>query len=872
MKMNNLIHCCFNLFLAVLGLTACSSEKDIPQTPAKEELTVDKIYENLEVDRPSKTLQVPVVTNLTLEQWNVSQEGTWFVAKKMENKEIGQHLEISVKENTTDGKRTGTITLKTASKLNSKTISITQYSDGIVVPEDIKISPVSAKASECQDNNQSIEKTLDGDYQSHFHSLWNGTKFPVTLEYFFNGENVIDYIIYYTRSGNGNFGKFSVYVATDNANSYTKIDDYDSYEKDAPTKIMIPGSLKPTAIKFEVNSGMGGFASCAEMEFYRMNTTNTLNDDILKVFTDLSCTEVRSDATQDNIDALGEYLSRVANVIRNKEYTELERDFRIRDYEAYSVPNTWRDILKTRTYSNLDNPTGISVKAGDEIVVCAGDLHGQSIGLQCIGEEKVKHENGDYMQPAQSGDTYLLKEGVNKIKIKNEGQLFVMYNVTDIHADNAKPIRIHFPRGSAVVNGFFDLKEHKTDEKYAEIISQATHKYFCIRGNSFIMYFSRPKLPQTNILGPIELWDSMAEWEQEFCGIDEFRGEGKPFNNHLFGMSPEANNNQLNLWASDYRMAFIWTALNQIVVSKEEATSRVGAMWGPGHEMGHVHQQAINWNLCTETSANVFAHYVNEKLGKYTSHGPGLRRLAQQRVDADGSWYDICVNSSNYNHINNRMWWQLYIYYTKVLGDKRWYAKVFKEMRACDIDAYSTNATEQGMKMMEFVKACAKVANEDLTDFFDLWGFFKVTNKTTVTSQDPYLLNVNAAMINETKEYLSQFPKPKHAFEYIEDRKMVGYLDGDFDRSDIGDLGFFDTYKNNPALSDNISATVSGRTVTVNNADEAVAIEIRKGGESGEILFFSNFTSFEIPSKVNTTGCGIYAVRANGERKLLAKF
>lgn len=863
------MHILFSLFVALMGLPSCS-DKDSPSAPVeKESLTVDAIYENIEVDRPAKTIKIPVLTNLKLEQWNVSQEGTWFVAKKAQDAEIGQHIEIQVRENTTNDVRTGTITMKTESKLNSKTIKITQHSDGMVVPEDIKIKPVSAKASEYQDGNQTIEKTLDGNFQSHFHSLWNGTKFPVTLEYFFNGDNVIDYVIYYTRSGNGNFGKFSVYVATDDAHTYTKIDDFDSYEKDAPTKIMIPGSLKPTAIKFEVKSGLGGFASCAEMEFYRTNASNTINDDILKVFTDLSCSELRKDASQANIDALGEYLARVANVIRNNEYTELEHDFRIREYEAYSVPNTWRDILKTRTYSNLDNPTGISVKPGDEIIVLVGDCHGQSIGLQCIGEEKVTHANGDYWQPAQNGDTYLLKEGVNKLTIKNEGQLFVMYNVTDIHASNSLPIKIHFPRGSAVVNGFFDLKQHKTDEKYAEIISQATHKYFCIRGNSFIMYFSRSKLPQTKILGPIDLWDSMAEWEQEFCGIDEYRGEGKPFNNHLFGMSPEASNGQLNLWASDYRMAFIWTALGQIVVSKEEAISRVGAMWGPGHEMGHVHQQAINWNLCTETSANVFAHYVNEKLGKYTSHGPGLRRLANQRVDADGTWYDICVNSSNYNHINNRMWWQLYLYYTKVRGDKRWYAKVFEEMRKCDIDAYSTNATQQGMKMMEFVKACAKVANEDLTDFFDLWGFFKVQNHQQTSDSEPYLLNVSQSMILETKEYLASLPKPKHAFEYIEDRKMVGYLDGDFDRNDIGDLGFFETYSKNLKLSPDISASVSGRHIDINNGNEAVAIEIRKGNESGEIVYFSNWLSFDIPNKANINNCKVYAVQADGTRKLL---
>lgn len=852
-------------FLAVysLLLMACSSDKDISPQGGTEQFTIEAAYRNVEVDRPAVTLQIPVKTNLSLDKWNVSQEGTWFTASKGEDSEKVPYIEIKVRENTTGEKRMGTITARTESKLNSQQISIIQHSDGQSVAEDIRVKPIDAKASswETAHSNQGIDMTIDGDYSTHFHSPWNGTKFPITLEYFFNGDNVIDYIIYHSRNGNGNFGKFTLYVATDASHTYSKVDDYDFYENNAPSKIDLKGSIKPTAIKFEVKSGYNDFVSCAEMEFWQTNSTNTLNDEVLTVFTDLSCSELRKDVTDEKINALSDYFSRLAKILRDNSYTPLEKDFRIRDYEAYSIASEWRNKLMTRCYSSLDNPTGMTVKAGDEIIVCVGDTHGNSVALQCLGEELVKDDRGNYYQPAESGDTYLLKEGVNKVKIRNEGQLFVMYNVPDILSADAKPIRIHFPPGAAVVNGFFDLKEHKTDDKYAEIIANASHKYFCVRGNTFIMYFSRTKMPQNKIIDALDLWDSIAEWEQEFCGIDEFRGEGGRFNNHLYGMSPEADNNQLHLWASEYRMAFIYTVLGKILISKEEANSSVGSTWGAAHEMGHVHQQAINWDLCTETSANVFAHYVCERLGKYTSHGPGLRRLAIARKNNGGSWFDICVNSANYNHINNRMWWQLYIYYTKVRGMDKFYANVFKEMREVNIDPYD----RPGEKQMEFIKACSKVAGEDLSEFFDLWGLFVPTNETS-----PYTLKVTSDMVTSTKEYLSQFPKPKHALQYIEDRKMVGYLDGDFDRADIGDLGFFDTFKENPQLSENISATVSGRTVTVSNASEAVAIEIRRSDDSGDIVFFSNFTTFEIPSDVNTNGCRIYAVRANGDRRHLA--
>lgn len=85
--------------------------------------------------------------------------------------------------------------------------------------------------------------------------------------------------------------------------------------------------------------------------------------------------------------------------------------------------------------------------------------------------------------------------------------MFVMYN-TELTSNTAKPIKIHIPLGSGTVNGFFDLKEHKTDEKYAELLKKSTHKYFCIRGEKIMFYFHRNKLLEyvpNNILSAIHL-------------------------------------------------------------------------------------------------------------------------------------------------------------------------------------------------------------------------------------------------------------------------------------------------------------------------------------------------------------------------------
>ncbi|MDE6448888.1 MAG: M60 family metallopeptidase [Muribaculaceae bacterium] len=853
------------LFLSCLFLGACS-DKDEPQAPpAKEELGVENIYRSMEIDRSASTLTIPLVTNLKAENLKVEQTGTWFVAS-LKDTENGAAIEAKVRENNTGGRREGTITVKTASKLNSVTINITQLDGDLALDGDIMVKVIDAKASEAQPG-QGIEYTYDGNMETGYHSPWSGARFPVKLEYMFSGKDVINYIIYRSGNGNGNFGKFTLYAATDAARSdYKKIGDYNFYEKGGSTVISVPGDLKATAIKFEIHSGLNGHASCKEMEFYTFGANASLNNQLLNVFTDLSCSELRNDVTDEKIDGLNDYFRLVAKQLRDNTYDPYEKDFRIRDYMPYSINVEWADRLMTNIYSDLDNPTGICVENGDEVVVCVGETHGNSVSLQIIGDDLIKDDRGDYLQTQISGPTYLLKEGVNKLTMTQEGQLFIMYHLQDITADNAKPIRIHFAPGSkAKVSGYFDLDEHKTDTKFSEIMGKAVHKKIAIKGERVILYFNRSKIYADKIVGRIQMWDQIAAWEQEFAGIDRNFGreKGKGFYNHIMCISPEANNGQLYLWSSDYRTAYIWSALKNVNLDLEESLSRPGKTWGVAHEFGHFHQKAMNWEPSTETNANIFAHYVNERMGKYTSHGYGLHNLANLRAETNGDWPYIARCDAKYKEINNRMWWQLYIYYAKVLDNKNFYVKVHDYMREKKLDRYN----DPGKKQLEFAKACSFAAQEDLTDFFELWGFFKTLDWEYDTGRR---IKITDAMVKEAKEYMQQFPKPKHAFEYIEDRLAVGGLDGDFKREDIGDLGYMDNYKQNKQVSGNIKATVSGRRVSVINADGAVCIEIRKGSESGELVYFNNYLTFDIPTAVSTLGCKVYAVQADKKRIHLA--
>ena len=619
--------------------------------------------------------------------------------------------------------------------------------------------------------------------------------------------------------------------------------------QNAPSKISFKTTQKVTGIKFEVKSGAGNFVSCDEMEFYRYNQENTLENTLLTVFSDVTCSALKEGVTDEQINALPDYFVRLAKALQNNTYDPHEKEFRIREYAPYSIPEEWATKLMTKKYSNLDNPTGISVQQGDEIIVLVGDTHGQQISLQSIWES-----GEEYKQTNVSGEVYFLSPGINKLTMRKEGQLFVMYN-TDLTSPDAQPVKIHIPMGSGKVTGFFDLKEHKTDEKYAELLKKATHKYFCVRGERIMFYFHTAKMQEfvpNQILSAINLWDDIIGWEQELMGIEDVRPS--QVNNHIFAISPEGS----YMWATDYCIGFVYTYLNNILL-KENVMANKDNAWGPAHEIGHIHQAAINWPGSTESSNNLFSNYILYKLGKYCSRGSELNDLADSRFVRKKAWYNMgdATHQGEDTEIHMRMNWQLWNYYHRCGHNPKFWQTLFKLLREDRI-----TESDPGGAQLKFAMKASEAAGEDLTDFFDLWGFF-IPGEDTIEQYGTWKYKVTEEMIPEAKTFMKKFPKPKHAFQYIEDRK-AGDTGLDTKPSDTGYYTQFEGEVK--AVSPNISYTVSGRKYTVENGENAVAFELRKNSAEGELVYFFNMFSYDIPAGVELGNAKLYAVQADGKR------
>lgn len=817
------------------------------------EIATEDLIQNFSKD--AANVSISITTNLNVDNWEAKVTDKWLRATQFKNS-----LKISVDANIGSNRRTANVKVSSATK--HYTITVTQYSaSDIVIEEDIQVKPYAGKASEEEtDPDRSIEHSFDDKFIADggvpYHSKWGqSADFPVILEYYFEGNTDIDYFIYHTNSGNGTFGKFDVYTQTKENTEYVHQGSYDFNMRNSPSIASLKTPVKATKVKFEVHSGKNGYVSCDEMQFFKKNKKNTLEEQLLTVFTDITCSEIKPDVTQEQIEALPEFFIQTASALKDDSYNKWEKEFRIREYCPYSSADEWADKLMTRKYGDLDNPTGIYVNEGDEVVVLVGNTHGQSISIQNIGEETSK----GYAQTSVNGDIYPLKEGVNKLTAKQTGMLFVMYN-TNIQNPDAQPIKIHIPLGGGKVCGFFSLKEHQTNEKYKELIDKADYKYFCVIGNAIILYFHHKQLKAAvpyDILSSIELWDNMIQWQQELMGIEDVYP--KQMNNHIFAISPEGG----YMWASEGRIGFVYTALGDILRKSYLMASRNS--WGPAHEIGHVHQGAINWASTTESSNNLFSNYTIYKFGQNCSRGTELAvpeyaanvkkaTLVFRRCVENKAWCDFGTDYQGEDpEMHARMNWQLWNYYHRCGYNPQFFPTLFKLMRENRV-----STQDPGENQMMYARMACRAANENLTDFFERWGFF-VPISMKVNQYGTYNYIVTDAMIKETKEFMKQFPAPKHAFYYLEDRKKG---DPGLDTTPP-DVGYFTQFAEDMKITKQITYTISGHQVNVQNGEQAVAFEIK---ENDNLKYFGTSFQFEVPNTISPDHVKLYAVQADGVR------
>ena len=568
--------------------------------------------------------------------------------------------------------------------------------------------------------------------------------------------------------------------------------------------------------------------------------SSAIGYDPLTLFTDQTCSALKTGITDEDIKACkSDFHKNIALYLKAGKYPS---EFRIQEYKAYPHPDTQAKANKTSPYSLLDNPTGMAIGNGEELVIFVGETSGQKIQIR-IQDLAVPGDDGF------GGISYTLNEGVNQIHAPKKGLIYILYHTEDF--ETARPVKIHIASGH--VNGYFDVTKHSgsdwkrlrdaAKEPFFDVIGKYAHLTFPTK--DFILY-----TPDGKAL--IEAYDKIVESEMLLMGLFKYN---KVFKNRMyFNVTYRGY-----MYATSYHTAYHESTMPDLCdVSKLTDKS----LWGPCHEVGHCNQTrpGLKWHGTTEVTNNIMSMYLQNSIFRRDSH------LQTTKLN-DGSpnryakaWTEIiAANAPHCDFKSNDVFcklvpfWQLELYFGNVLGQTPlqqddnggFYPDVYEYVRT------HPDLNTAGEQQTEFVYICSQVAQMDLTDFFTKWGFLTPV-ETTIDDYGNGQVKVTQARVEEIKQRVASlnYPQPNVALEYITDNNWKLYQ--------------------NPQPVIEGQATRSGNTLKMTDWKNVVAYEVTN--KEGKKIFISEgilFPDATASFTINTDweeGFKVYAVSASGER------
>ncbi len=481
-----------------------------------------------------------------------------------------------------------------------------------------------------------------------------------------------------------------------------------------------------------------------------------------KIFNDDKLLTLRQNVSEHQISSIKESgLKALAKDLLNDTYDSANR---YKEYEAFLHPEVLAKKIKTSSYSQYENPTGIYFEKGDKARLWIHNPEKAKISLRVTNWDDENFEEKNYP----------LKNGYNTIPIENKGNSYIQYFTREKSADLPN-MAIHIFSGK--INGVFDISKH-TNKDWEEILENAYGTVIDLVGSHVQLAYSVKSLQEyTNNEGVelVQLYDSIVSIQHEIMGLKKTNRVPK---NRMFARV---------IWqgfmhADGIGAAFHDNTMNTLAnVEKARKNS-----WGIAHEFGHVNQVRpdMKWVGTTEVTNNIYSVWTQylfnpdepklerEKLKDYDEDKIGGRITAymESAFVHEQPWLTQ-AGPDRWDRERPRDWggdhfvklvplWQLQLYFAVAgegnkWGNKDFYSQVYTKA----IDTPIAKDKKDAYYQLNFIKNACDAAKLDLTDFFEYSGLLRPID-LLVDDYSVAQMTISEEDIMEVKKYAAKYPKP----------------------------------------------------------------------------------------------------------------
>lgn len=618
------------------------------------------------------------------------------------------------------------------------------------------------------------------------------------------------------------------------------------------------------------------------------------------------------------------------------------KKFRVQLIEPYSVAGEVTAWFGHNAHTNMDNPTGLYMnKCQVAYVMVEGEIkEGAELWACWInGHSKMPNYNNGYSNGVR------LHTGLNVVPFGSDGSaLYINYLVHTYNTASKTftrklgdydDLKVHIEGG--YINGYYNthgdaLYTADTDADWMYYEERANMRNITILGRQQVLQFELndvtvteengntwterglakllpeelpASLPENQRINAIvEAWDRIMLIEKMTMGL--VSKEVADSMNALYPRWDGAWENKAEMYDyegyydycegrnyADYYnhhgLAFgtvsgymygSWDHcgyhINTTPSVMTQIATEAGPTWGPAHEIGHQHQGLLTVNGLTEVTNNLFSNIAVWYMGMGTSRVNGTDGNLPHVYDnfkAGGDFFDNNIWALT------QMYYRLWLYYHRAGNDTQFYPKLFELLRH---NPMSGGYYQQGKtSILHFYQMCCEAAQEDLTEFFRAYGFFRVMNNRFVGdySNSEYTqsqADIDAAIaavkakgypVNNKPLFINDCtPDPTYSHD---GKTQRSYWDGNQTsngtNAQIGSYLLFVT-PDTTITGKYVYALVDNK-VTMSGGNGAAGFAIYN--KEGEILAFANHHSFtindEVLSLVRSGEASIVAVAPVGD-------